>query len=503
MPFNAAAYLLDRRLEAGDGDRLAVTGPRGTLTYTDLHDLTCRVAAGLRELGVTPGERVMLNTVDSPWMLAIMLAAMRIGAVPVPVSTMLRPAEVVDLVRDSEATVLVIGPEFAGEVQPLLTDAPALRAVEFDIESLTQAGSIVDVHPTTEDDVALWLYTSGTTGLPKGAMHRHASIRVVCETYARDVLGITADDRVFSVPKMFFAYGLGTSAFFPLSVGASTVLEPTRCTPQMVADRLREYRPTLFVAGPTFFGAMLGAEVPPDALTSVRLATSAGEPLPPPIYHRFVERYGVDIIDGLGSTEALHIFVSNRPAEVRPGTSGIPVPGYEVRVVDDSGADVQAGTEGHLLVSGASTMLGYWHRDEATARVLDGRWLRTGDFYVASEDGFYTYLGRSDDMLKSSGIWVSPAEVEACLLAHPDVAQAAVVGVPDESGLSRTVACVTLTPAATVTPQQLVDFCREHLAHFKCPKAVLVMDEIPLTATGKLRRNVVRGRAADLLAVGS
>jgi len=179
------------------------------------------------------------------------------------------------------------------------------------------------------------------------------------------------------------------------------------------------------------------------------------------------------------------------------------VPGYEVRVVDDSGADVQAGTEGHLLVSGASTMLGYWHRDEATARVLDGRWLRTGDFYVASEDGFYTYLGRSDDMLKSSGIWVSPAEVEACLLAHPDVAQAAVVGVPDESGLSRTVACVTLTPAATVTPQQLVDFCREHLAHFKCPKAVLVMDEIPLTATGKLRRNVVRGRAADLLAVGS
>ena len=269
MPFNAAAYLLDRRLEAGDGDRLAVTGPRGTLTYTDLHDLTCRVAAGLRELGVTPGERVMLNTVDSPWMLAIMLAAMRIGAVPVPVSTMLRPAEVVDLVRDSEATVLVIGPEFAGEVQPLLTDVPALRAVVFDIESLTQAGSIVDVHPTTEDDVALWLYTSGTTGLPKGAMHRHASIRVVCETYARDVLGITADDRVFSVPKMFFAYGLGTSAFFPLSVGASTVLEPTRCTPQMVADRLREYRPTLFVAGPTFFGAMLGAEVPPDALTSV------------------------------------------------------------------------------------------------------------------------------------------------------------------------------------------------------------------------------------------
>jgi benzoate-CoA ligase family protein len=331
-------------------------------------------------------------------------------------------------------------------------------------------------------------------------MHRHAAIRVVCETYGQQVLGIGAADRVLSVPKMFFAYGLGTSMFFPLSVGASVVLEPARCTPDSVAVRLKEERPTIFVAGPTFFAAMLNAAVAPEALSSVRLATSAGEPLPAPIFDRFKQRYGVEIIDGLGSTEALHIFISNRPGAVTPGSSGTPVPGYSVRLVDDEGKDVPSGVEGHLLVSGESVALGYWCRYQTTRKVFQGEWLRTGDFYVAAADGTYTYLGRSDDMIKSSGMWVSPAEVEARLLQHPGVALAAVVAVPDEAGLDKTVACVVRQAASTVTDTELISFCREGIAHFKCPRRILFVDELPLTATGKLRRNVIRGQAAEMLA---
>ncbi len=518
--FNACLYLLDRRLEAGDGDRIAITGPRGTLTYRALHELTCEVAGGLRELGVRPEQRVMLFTVDSPRMLATILAAMRIGAVPVPVSTMMRPEDLTGVVQDSRATALVISAEFAGDALPALIGVPDLRAlvldgpvldgpasttappgvVGWDFEQLLAAGRERgdgdSAYPTWEDTTGLWLYTSGTTGVPKAAVHRHASIRVVCETYARDVLGIVAADRVLAVPKMFFAYGLGCSAFFPLSVGASAVLEPSRSTPDIVATNLRSYEPTVLVASPTFFAGMLGAGVPAEALASVRLATSAGEPLPAPINQRFVERYGVDIIDGIGSTEALHIFISNRPGRVRPGTSGTPVPGYAARIVDEAGLDVPTGTEGHLLVRGDSTALGYWCRNEATRRAFQGEWLRTGDFYVASPDGYYTYLGRSDDMIKSSGMWVSPAEVEARLLEHPQVAMAAVVAVPDLDGLDKTVACVVLAPDARVEEAELVEFCRAGLAHFKCPRTVLVVPELPLTATGKLRRNVIRGQAA-------
>ncbi len=583
--FNAATYLLDRRLEAGDGDRIAVTGPRGTLTYRELHELTCRIATGLTELGVRPEQRIVLFTVDSPNMMATILAAMRIGAVPVPVSTMLTAQDLAGVLHDSRAVALVVSPEFAGAVPfagpgfagaapmvgpefagavpvagPGFAGAAPLAGPEFagaapaagpefaraapmvgprfagaapmvgpefagaapvvspevaraapagmrtiveggpEWDRLLSAGMETDPYPTWEDTVGLWLYTSGTTGMPKAAMHRHAAIRVVCEGYGRQVLGIRPDDRVLSVPKMFFAYGLGTSMFFPLSVGGSVVLEPARSTPDTVAARLRADRPTIFVAGPTFFAAMLNAPVPEDAMSSVRLATSAGEPLPAPIYQRFVDRYGVEIIDGLGSTEALHIFISNRPGQVTPGSSGTPVPGYRVRVVDDEGKDVPPGVEGHLLLSGDSVALGYWCRYETTRRVFSGEWLRTGDFYVAAPDGTYTYLGRSDDMIKSSGMWVSPAEVEARLLQHPDVALAAVVAVPDGSGLDKTVACVVRRTETTVTAEELVSFCRDGIAHFKCPRTVVFVDELPLTATGKLRRNVIRGQATEMLA---
>ncbi|HUR76145.1 MAG TPA: benzoate-CoA ligase family protein, partial [Sporichthya sp.] len=332
-------------------------------------------------------------------------------------------------------------------------------------------------------------------GIPKAAMHRHGSIRFVAEHYGQQVLGITPEDRCFSVAKLFFAYGLGNSALFPLSVGATTVLDPVRPTPASVAQRIAEDKPTLFYGVPTFYAGVLAADLPADTFAGVRLATSAGEALPAELYRRFTERFGVDILDGIGSTEALHIFLSNYPGEVRPGTTGRAVPGYELRLVDDEGAEVPAGTPGNLQLRGGSLTTGYWCRTETTRNAFVGEWMRTGDTYVASEDGYYTCLGRSNDMIKAGGIWVSPAEVEACLLKHPSVAQAAVVAVPDETGLDKPVACVVAAPGQTIDAGALIEACRAELAAFKRPRTVLEFETLPTTATGKLRRFAVRDEA--------
>ncbi len=350
---------------------------------------------------------------------------------------------------------------------------------------------------TYADSPALWLYTSGTTGTPKGAMHRHENLRAVCETYARDVLRITRDDVCFSIAKLFFAYGLGNAALFPLAVGATTVLEPRRPSPDVVVQRMREDAPTLFFAGPTFFAALLAAELPEDTFRSVRLCASAGEALPAALYTRFTTRFGVEILDGIGSTEALHIFLSNKEGEVRPGTSGTPVPGYDIDLRDENGSTVPDDTPGALFVRGASLASGYWCRTEATREVFQGEWLRTGDTYTRSADGYYTCLGRSNDLLKAGGIWVSPAELEDRLLQHPDVVEAAVVGVPDSNELDKPVACVVLAPGASVDADGLVQWCREGLAAFKRPRAVLVVDELPKTATGKIQRFKLRSMAQD------
>jgi benzoate-CoA ligase family protein len=330
-------------------------------------------------------------------------------------------------------------------------------------------------------------------------MHRHGSIARVCETYAHQVLGITPDDRCYSVAKLFFAYGMGNSLFFPFSVGATAVLDPARATPAGAAARLAEDRPSLFFAGPAFFAALLAADAPVDAFASVRLATSAGEALPAEIYRRFTGRYGVDIIDGLGSTEALHIFISNRPGAVRPGTSGTVVPGYEARLVDDHGEPVADGHPGRLLVRGDSIATGYWCRTATTRQVFEGEWLRTGDTYVRSGDGFYTCLGRTNDLIKAGGIWVSPTEVEARLVQHESVAECAVVGRRDAEGLEEVVACVVPMPGKKVDGDELIAFCREGLAAFKRPRQVLVLEGLPKTATGKIQRVVVREIAAEAL----
>jgi len=323
-------------------------------------------------------------------------------------------------------------------------------------------------------------------------MHRHADIPFTAETYGRQVLGIRPDDRCFSIAKLFFAYGLGNSLSFPFSVGASVVLEPGPPTPASVAALVREERPTLFFATPTFYAGLLAAGLPEDTFASVRQGVSAGEGLPAPVLERFRDRFGVEILDGLGSTEALHIFVSNRPGAVVPGTSGTPVPGYEVKVVDDAGDRVAAGEPGHLMVHGDSIATGYWCRTAVTRRVFCGEWMRTGDMYIHNEDGTYRHCGRSDDMLKVGGIWVSPAEVESTLAAHDDVVEAAVVAETDADGIQRPVAYVVLVPGRSVDPADLVEFCRSRLAAFKRPHRVVLCEQLPKTATGKIQRFKLR-----------
>jgi benzoate-CoA ligase family protein len=514
QPFNASDYLVDRHVREQRGDRAAVLCGEVALTYRELAGEIHRVAGGLLALGVRPEERVFFCMADGVELLAGILAAMRIGAVPVPVSTMFTGPELGSVLADSRARVLCVSVEFADPAAAAAAMAPDVVHVVLDGPADFAAPPTVAVrdwaalrdvgdgqaYPTWPDSPALWLYTSGTTGKPKGAMHRHDSIRQVVETYGTGVLGIRPDDRCLSVAKLFFAYGIGNSCFFPLAVGATVVLERARPTPQLIAERAKATSPTLFYAVPTFYAALLGSDIPDDSFASVRQGVSAGEPLPPVIASRFLQRFGVEILDGIGSTEALHIFLSNRPGQVRPGSSGVPVPGYEVQVRDDAGTVIEAtGQPGNLFLNGPSTATGYWCRNDATRLVFQGEWLRTGDTYVRNEDGTYSCLGRSDDMLKAGGIWVSPAEVEQRLLEHPDVAEAAVVAARDDLGLDKPVACVVPIAGRVVDGDALVAWCREGLAAFKRPRLVVEVTELPKTATGKIRRNVLRDQVRDVL----
>jgi benzoate-CoA ligase family protein len=514
--FNASEYLLDRRLAAGDGGRLALTGPAGDLSYAELWERVRRTAAGLRALGVQPEQRILMVMADSPHFAVVYLAAMRVGAIPVPVSTMLRSDGIAELLRDSRARFLAVTSEFAAAAESAAAAAPELAGILSDfplgdnpppsvpvylLDELAATAPDDFVYDTSADSPAFWLYTSGTTGTPKGAMHRHGSVPAVCETYGQQVLGIRPDDRCLSAAKAFFAYGLGNSLLFPLSAGAACVLLPPASRPDLIAETAVKHGATLFFGGPTFFANMLRAGMAPDALGGVRLAASAGEALPAALYQRWTSHFGIDIIDGIGMTEMLHIFLSNRPGAVRPGTTGVAVPGYDLKLVDEeTGREIpDAGVPGTLFVRGASTATGYWARYDASRLVFQGEWLRTGDTYVRHADGYYECLGRTGDMIKASGIWVSPMEVEARLLAHPAVAQAVVVAALDADSLEKPVAYVILAPGASATQQELIEHCREGLPSFKRPRAVVFTDGFPTTATGKIRRVELRTMAASVL----
>ncbi len=514
-PFNAASYLTERRVEAGDGARVALRHPRGQHSYAELAAEVRRVAGGLAALGVRPEERVLLCMADDIELATGILATMYLGAVAVPCSSMLTGRELATLVADSRARVLLGSAQFAPAVTTAATGAPDLGHVVLTGDDapavpgtvgltwaqLRDAEPLTAAYPTWDESPALWLYTSGTTGTPKGAMHRHTDVRFVAETYGTQVLGMTPDDVCLSAAKLFFAYGIGNSLFFPLAVGASAVLEPSRPNPQLFAERIREHGVTLFFGGPSFWGPLMAADLPRDTFATVRGGVSAGEALPARMYHGVAEQYGFEILDGIGSTEALHIFISNVAGRVVPGSSGYPVPGYRVQLRRDDGSVIDGADEpGMLYVAGESICTGYWCRTAVNRAVFQGEWMRTGDQYVRGTDGSYRCLGRADDVLKVGGIWVSPTEVETRLLEHPSLAEAVVVGVPDADGLDKPVAYVVPRTGAAVDPDELIAFCRAGLAAFKRPRLVVEVSELPKTATGKIQRYRLRERAVAQVA---
>lgn len=510
---NAAAWLVDRHVADGRGDKLAIISGDDRVTYADLQRQLWRVGRALETLGVRREERVAMVVADEPAFPAWFLGALRAGVVPVALNTMLTAKELGAIVDDAIAGVVVLSAAYAEDLPGIVEQAPSVHTAVIigDVEAGDRLPATtvhrwaefdddaeLPVESTRAESPGFWLYSSGTTGIPKGVMHRHVNLKATADTYARSVLGITEGDRCYSVAKLFFAYGLGNSLTFPFSVGASAVLDPNRPTPPAVAANLAAHQPTLFFASPGFCAAMLDAEVPVDALRSVRLGVTAGEALPAELHRRFTKRYRIPVLDGIGSTEALHIFLSNHLGTERPGTSGTPVTGYEAKLLDDTGAEiVTADTPGYLYVKGESIGTGYWCRTEATRSTFNGEWLRTGDVYTRSTDGYWTFLGRNNDMIKAGGIWVSPAEVENVLIEHPDVLEAAVVGGRTPDGLETTVAFIVPRSGHTIERAAIDRHCRERMATFKRPRQVIVADSLPKTATGKIQRFALREQLAS------
>jgi benzoate-CoA ligase len=514
--YNFAADILKRNLDAGRGNKLAYIDPRGQYTYAELADRVERFGQVLRSLGSRREERVLiclLDTIDWP---TAFLGAIKAGVVAVPVNTLMTEADYRFMLKDSRARVLVVSEALYEKFADAIRDSDDLDHVIVSGENphshlsfdalMAEAKTDAKIPEgataaTTRDDMCFWLYTSGSTGRPKGAVHTHADLKLTDALYAAPVIGIGENDVCYSVAKLFFAYGLGNALTFPLSAGATTVLLPQRPTPAVVADLLKKHNVTIFYAVPTFYAAFLASPAAPArSELKIRRCVSAGEALPAEIGRRWSERYGIDILDGLGSTEMLHIFLSNRAGAVKYGTSGKPLPGYDIRLVDDDGAIVtKRGDMGELQVRGPTSAIMYWNNREQSRATFLGEWTRSGDKYVEDDDGYFVYCGRRDDMLKVSGMYVSPFEVEGVLQSHPDVLEAAVVGWPDTDELIKPKAFVVLKvphKASDTFAQKLQDECRKKLAVYKYPRWIEFRTELPKTATGKIQRFKLRAEAA-------
>ncbi len=506
--YNAAHDLVERNLAAGRAGKIAYIDDSGRYTYGELAQRVDRAANALTGLGLEMEDRIMLahlDTIDFP---SVFLGAIKAGIVPIAANTLLTTADYKFMLEDSRARALVVSEALLPNFAPILGNLPSLKHVIVSgkdahghllLQDLGEnAAPRFEAAPTTSDDVCFWLYSSGSTGMPKGTVHIHSSLIQTAELYAVPILGIRESDVVFSAAKLFFAYGLGNALSFPLAVGATAVLMGERPTPAAVFRRLKEHRPTIFYGVPTLFGALLASpDLPRREDVALRVCASAGEALPAEIGKRWTEHFGVEILDGIGSTEMLHIFISNLPGQVRYGTTGKPVPGYQIRLVDEYGQEVGTGELGELQINGPSSAIHYWNNRAKSQATFIGPWTRAGDKYSVDEHGYYTYGGRSDDMLKVSGMYVSPFEVEAVLLTHPDVLEAAVIGAPDEQQLIKPKAFVVTKPGVQpggALAETLKQHVKDRLAPYKYPRWVEFLPELPKTATGKIQRFKLRAR---------
>jgi benzoate-CoA ligase len=496
--YNVGADLIERNLPQRAA-KVAIHSAAADVTYGDLFKLVCGAARQLLELGVRREERVLIAGYDSPGWVAAFLGAIRIGAIPVPVNPLLQRSEDYDhYIDDSLARVVVVDGNTEAKLEPAADRAPArprlLRAGQI------QQDQDVEAAPTRRDDMAFWLYSSGSTGKPKAVVHLQHDIPYTCVTYAEQVLGIREGDTTFSTTGLFHAYGFGNNLTFPYWVGASTVLHAGRNTPATVLDTIEKRKPTLFFSAPTLYNAILNFEGAKQRnLGSIRQCVAAAEALPAEVWRRWKDAFGLTILDGVGSTEMLHIYCSNRLDDVKPGSSGKPVPGYELKILDDEGKSVANGEAGDLYVKGDSALALYWAQHEKSKRSILGDWFFTGDRYRVDEDGFFWYEGRSDDMIKVSGLWVSPIEIESALLEHHSVAESAVVGISVD-GFMRIKAFVIARPDA-VTGDSLVaelqEHCKTRLQRFQYPHLIEFVPELPKTVTGKIQRYKLRERAPE------
>src|ERR1700674_1646739 len=511
-PCNVADYLVDRHVREGRGGRTAILCGDQSITYAQVAEQSNRLANGLRSMGVRREDRVMLLLHDTPAFVYSFFCAQKIGAVPIPTNTLLKSQDYQYMLNDSRARVAIVNEDLLPQLgaNPR-NELPHLQHVVVDgaasgemrgIDQLLTAPPTLDVEDTSKDDAAFWLYSSGTTGFPKGAVHLHHDIVVTVACYAQGILGMTPADRTFSVAKLFFAYGLGNALTFPFAVGATSILCPGPPTPPNVHAQIERFKPTLFFFVPTNYGQLLAhkREGADFDLSSIRQAVSAGEALPKALYERFKDRFGVEVLDGIGSTEILHIFISNRSGRVRPGSAGELVPGYETRIVDGVGNDVEDGIVGNLLIKGDSICAYYWNKHERTKDTIEGHWIRTGDKFSRDADGYYWYAGRADDMLKVGGIWVSPVEIENTLVEHPAVQEAGVIGRRDDDDLEKPMAYVVLAVGqrgSAELARELQDFVRSKIAEYKRPGWIEVVEALPKTATGKTQRFKLRQAAAS------
>jgi benzoate-CoA ligase family protein len=495
--FNMAGPLVDRHVAEGRGERPALRLAQRDVTYAELQALVNRAGNALKEAGLQPEQRVALLLPDGAEFVAAFIGAMKIGAVPVPMNTFARPADLQMIIADSRARALVAHAALVDSFETTRgSQVSTVLVVGGDDdrrsfgEAMRRASTVLQAFPTGVDEPCYWLYSSGTTGRPKGVVHLHGDMLACVAPYAEEVLSIEPDDSTFSVARLFFSYGLVNSLFLPLLAGATAVLTPGRPDVHLVQEVMRRHRPTLLFSVPTSYAQLCNAAESPFG--SVRLAVSAGEPLPAPLYARWKTLTGIEVLDGLGSTEVGYIFCSNRPGRVRPGSSGQLIGDHAARLVGEDGDDVPDGEPGEMWVRAASTALHYWNQRDLSKQRFWGEWLRTGDRYIRDEDGYFWYQGRTDDVFKVSGQWVSPLEVESCLLGHPGVLECAVVGAADEAGLTKPRAFVVRRTTVQVDAAELQQLVKQRLQPHNYPRWIEFVDELPKTASGKVQRYLLR-----------